>query len=162
MEAYEAGGENGTGGTVGVGGERASDWVRRHPRAKTGNQDALADAETSWGTAQVMGHYADRGDLKRADGTAFNMYDMRAAAGRRSPNGTDVDMQISYFRDVANVPKHLGNADDLSTLYNGAGAPPSYAAGLRSNATRYDRAIRALPEDCPPDRRAELDHPELA
>lgn len=156
IERWEAGGEKGAGGSVGAGSESAQDWVGRHPEAKTGNHDALADAETSWGTAQIMGHYADRGNLKNADGAAFTMDDMRASGARRSPNGTDVDMQISYFRDVANVPGHLGNADDLAVQYNGPGAPPSYADGLRSNASRFDRARQLLP-DCPPGLGASLD-----
>jgi hypothetical protein len=149
VEAWIAGGERGEGRNVGAGGEAASDWVARHPEARTGNHDALADAETSWGTAQIMGHFADRGDLNRADGTKFTMDDMRAAAARRSPNATDVDMQISYFRDIAGVPGHLGSADDIAIQYNGPDAPPSYADGLRANARRYDRARDALPElDC--------------
>lgn len=156
IERWEAGGEKGGGGDVGAGGESAKDWVARHPEAKTGNYDTLADAETSWGTAQIMGHYADRGNLKNADGAAFTMDDMRSSGARRSPNGTDVDMQISYFRDVANVQGHLGNADDLAVQYNGPGAPASYADGLRSNATRFDRARQLLP-DCPPGRGAGFD-----
>ena len=92
-----------------------------------------------------MGHYADRGDLHHADGTNFTMDDMRSAAGRRSPDGTDVDMQISYFRDVAGVAGHLGSAEDIAVQYNGPAAPPSYAAGLNANAARYDRAVNDLP-----------------
>jgi hypothetical protein len=138
-------GEKGEGGDVGAGRETASSWVNRHPEARQGNMDALADAETSWGTAQIMGHYADRGDLHRADGTNFTMDDMRSAAGRRSPDGTDVDMQISYFRDVAGVAGHLGSAEDIAVQYNGPAAPPSYAAGLNANAARYDRAVNDLP-----------------
>ncbi len=145
VERWGAGGGAGNGGAVGVGGESAKGWVGRHPEAAAGNHDALADAETSWGTAQIMGHYADRGDLKNADGQQYNMNDMRAAAGRRSPTGTDVDMQISYFRDVARVPGRLGNAEELSAVYNGAGAPPAYAQGLRDNASRYERARQGLP-----------------
>ncbi len=158
VERWQAGGEKGNGGNVGVGSESAKDWVGRHPEARTGNHDALADAETSWGTAQVMGHYADRGNLNNADGGKFTMDDMRAAGRRRSPNSTDVDMQISYFRDVANVPGHLGNANDLAVQYNGAGAPPSYADGLRGNAARFNRARDGL-APCPPDQRTELDQP---
>lgn len=163
VERWESGGEKGKGGKVGAGGESASDWVGRHPEARTGNHDALADAETSWGTAQIMGHYADRGNLHKADGSNYNMDDMRSSGARRSPNATDVDMQISYFRDIANVPRHLGNADELAVQYNGPGAPPSYADGLRNNAARYDRAREGLTGDCPPDRRAALDsEPRLA
>lgn len=156
VERWHAGGEQGAGGKVGAGGESARDWVGRHPQEREGNHDALADAETSWGTAQVMGHFADRGDLHKADGSAYGMDDMRAAGARRSPNATDVDMQISYFRDVAKVPGHLGNAEALATQYNGPGAPPSYADGLRSNATRYDRARDGL-QTCPPERLSELE-----
>ena len=36
----------------------------RHPEGREGNMDAMADTETSWGTTQVSGHYAD---LHRAD-----------------------------------------------------------------------------------------------
>jgi hypothetical protein len=161
IERWEAGGEKGDGGSVGAGNESSKDWVARHPEAKNGDMDALADAETSWGTAQIMGHYADRGDLHKADGTSFGMGDMRAAAGRRSPDGTDVDMQISYFRDVAGVQGHLGSAQDIAVQYNGPDAPPSYADGLTSNAARYNRARSGLaPEDCVPGRQSLLDDPE--
>ncbi len=156
VERWQAGGERGDGGKIGAGAESARNWVGRHPQERAGNHDALADAETSWGTAQIMGHYADRGDLHKADGTSYGMDDMRGAAARRSPNGTDVDMQISYFRDVAKVPGHLGNADDLAVQYNGPGAPTSYADGLRANASRFDRARENLPA-CAPDRVSELD-----
>lgn len=163
VEGWIAGGEKGEGGKIGAGGESASDWVGRHPEARQGNMDALADAETSWGTAQIMGHYADRGDLHKADGTTFSMADMRAAAARRSPNGTDVDMQISYFRDIAGVQGHLGSPEDIAVQYNGPDAPPSYAAGIRAGATRYNRARDALPElDCDlptPGRQSALDVP---
>lgn len=160
IERWQAGGQKGAGAGVGAGGESARDWTARHPEALSGNHDALADAETSWGTAQIMGHYADRGDLKNADGARYTMDDMRASAGRRSPNGTDVDMQISYFRDIANVPGHLGSAEDVSVVYNGPAAPQSYADGLRENAARYERARRGV-TPCPPDRRAGIED-ELA
>jgi hypothetical protein len=157
IERWTAGGERGDGGGVGAGSEPAREWVGRHPEARTGNMDALADAETSWGTTQIMGHYADRGALHRADGGAFTMDDMRAAGARRSPNATDVDMQISYFRDIAGVAGHLGDADAIALQYNGPDAPPSYAAGLRANASRFDRARTPLPGlNCDPQKRSDL------
>lgn len=158
LERHIAGGEEGEGGTVGVGRETSKDWLARHPEGREGNMDAMADAETSWGTAQVMGHYADRGDLHKADGTNFTMDDMRGAAARRSPNGTDVDMQISYFRDIAQVPGHLGSAEDISVQYNGPSAPQSYTDSLVSGASRYDRARDNLP-DCDPSLRSDLPDP---
>lgn len=157
VERWTSGGEKGEGGRVGAGGERAKDWVGRHPEARDGNHDALADAETSWGTAQIMGHYADRGDLNTAAGGKFTMDDMRGSAARRSPNATDVDMQISYFRDVARVPGHLGSPEDIAVQYNGPDAPPSYAAGIRSNASRYDSAREGLDPACPPGDQSLLD-----
>lgn len=159
IERWTAGGEKGNGASVGAGSESAKDWVGRHPEARTGNHDALADAETSWGTAQIMGHYADRGNLHTAKGGTFGMDDMRAAGARRSPNNTDVDMQISYFRDVANVPGHLGSAEDLAVQYNGPAAPPSYAQGLRDNASRYDRARGGL-APCAPHKVSALEGPQ--
>jgi len=161
IERWTAGGERGNGSSVGAGSESASSWVSRHPEARTGNHDALADAETSWGTAQIMGHYADRENLHNAKGGTFTMDDMRAAGARRSPNTTDVDMQISYFRDIANVPGHLGSADELAVQYNGPAAPPSYAQGIRDNAGRYDRARGAL-APCPPGPLSALDGPQYA
>lgn len=144
IERWQAGGEKGEGAGVGAGGERARDWVARHPEARSGNLDALADAETSWGTAQIMGHYADRGDLHRADGSAFTMDDMRAAGARRSPDATDVDLQIAYFRDVAGVQGHLGTPEQIAVQYNGPAAPQSYTDSLVANGARYDRATGAL------------------
>lgn len=152
IERWESGGEKGEGGGVGAGNESARSWVTRHPEARNGNMDALADAETSWGTTQIMGHYADRGNLHRADGTAFTMDDMRASGARRSPNGTDVDLQIAYFRDVVGVQGHLGSAGEIAVQYNGPGAPQSYTDSLVANGARYDRAIGAL--GLPPRRRS--------
>lgn len=148
LKAWIDGGEKGDGPNVGVNKESAKDFVARHPEIRDGNYDALADIETSYGTAQIMGHHADMGKLKKNNGDEkYSMADLKASGQRLDPTATDVDLQISYFRDIAGISDPGDkSSEDIAASYNGSGwreTNPNYATKLDDNKAAYRAAKKA-------------------
>jgi len=93
------------------------------------NMDLLADINTSYGAAQVMGLYAHNGGMKAkgADGNPINFnVDMLKAAGRRqSPNEQDVQLLLGELgmKGMDMGSKTL-SAETMTDKYNGWAAWP--------------------------------------
>lgn len=111
-----------------------------------GNSDLIADMATSYGTAQIMGAYAQQGLLKakgadKVDHT-FSLDELKASGDRLSPNSTDVQMQLAFMNMKG---LSLGSKDmtdeSLTQKYNGS-KPGSdlynqYLPGLRAGSAAY-------------------------
>lgn len=111
-----------------------------------GNSDLIADMATSYGTAQIMGAYAQQGLLsaKGADkeNHTFTLDELKASGDRLSPNSTDVQMQLAFMnmKGLSLGSKDMTN-EKLTEQYNGS-KPGSdlykqYLPGLRDGSSAY-------------------------
>ena len=117
-----------------------------------GSSDLIADMATSYGTAQIMGAYAQQGLLsaKGADQQdhTFSLDELKQSGDRLSPSSTDVQMQLA-FMNMKGIK--LGSTDitneKMTEKYNGS-KPGSdlynqYLPGLRDSSSAYLTAKRA-------------------
>lgn len=110
--------------------------------------DLIADMATSYGTAQIMGAYAQAGLLsaRGADGAkhTFTLAEMKESAGRLSPGAEDVQMQLAFMNmkgiDVSSKDLSAGT---LTRKYNGSKPGTSqyndYLSRLSSRSSAYDQ-----------------------
>lgn len=116
------------------------------------NDDLIADMATSYGTAQIMGAYAQQGLLtsKGADKKdhTFSLAEMKASGDRLTPTSDDVQMQLA-FMNMKGINMGSANLSDetLTQKYNGS-APGSdlynkYLPGLKSRSAAYTAAKNA-------------------
>lgn len=89
------------------------------------SSDLIADMATSYGTAQIMGAYAQQGLLtaKGADKTdhTFSLAELKDSANRLTPNSTDIQMQLA-FMNMKNIDMTSASmsTSTLTQLYNGS------------------------------------------
>jgi len=116
------------------------------------NFDLVADMSTSYGTAQIMGAYAQQGLLsaKGADGTnhSFTLDELKASGDRLTPTTTDVQMQLAVMnmKGVDMSSKDMSSGT-IAEKYNGS-KPGSalynqYTTGLDSRTASYLAARNA-------------------
>lgn len=110
------------------------------------NYDLIADMATSYGTAQIMGAYAQQGLLKAngADGTShtFTLDEMKRSADRLTPSTEDVQMQLAFMnmKGVDMTSKDM-TAGTIAQKYNGSKPGTDlynqYVTGLNSRSAAY-------------------------
>lgn len=113
------------------------------------NDDLIADMATSYGTAQIMGAYAQQGLLKNkgADGKShtYSLAELKASGDRLTPTSDDVGMQLAFMNMKGiNVGSTNLSAETLTQKYNGS-LPGSelyekYLPGLKSRSAAYTAA----------------------
>ncbi len=111
------------------------------------NSDLIADMATSYGTAQIMGAYAQQGLLSAngADGKShtFTLDELKASGDRLTPTTEDVQMQLAFMnmKGVDMTSKDM-SAGTIAQKYNGS-KPGSdlynqYVTGLNSRTAAYN------------------------
>lgn len=116
------------------------------------NFDLIADMSTSYGTAQIMGAYAQQGLLsaKGADGNShkFSLDELKASGDRLTPTSEDVQMQLA-FMNMKNVDLTSTNMSSgtIAQRYNGSKPGTDlynqYTTGLDSRSASYIAAKNA-------------------
>ena len=134
----------------GVGSYTANDQDKA---ALAQNYDSLADWNTSYGTAQVMGLYAHNGALKAKDSAGkpinFDVDQLKAASRRKNPNEEDVQLLLGELigKDMKVGSNTLGT-DVMTSQYNGARKQntanwDTYHNRLDTNIGTYQKAEAA-------------------
>lgn len=122
--------------------------VNKDMEAQLGtSSDLIADMATSYGTAQIMGAYAQQGLLSAngADGTShtFTLAEMKASGDRLTPTTEDVQMQLAFMnmKGVDMTSKDM-TAGTIAQKYNGSKPGTDlynqYVTGLNTRTAAYD------------------------
>lgn len=115
-----------------------------------GNHDLIADMATSYGTAQIMGAYAQAGLLEGVDaqGNAdpITLAELKASKDRLSPNADDLEQQMAFMRMKGiNMGRNLSTSQ-MAIKYNGARSGTRdhqiYRDKLSTGRALYERAQR--------------------
>lgn len=113
--------------------------------------DLVADMATSYGTAQIMGAYAQQGLLsakdERGEDDKVSLDELKASGQRLSPTQDDVHQQLAFF-NMKGIDLGSRSLSDsaLTQSYNGSspGSPlyQQYMAGLSAGTGAWNTAKR--------------------